>query len=438
MINKEKRSLHLLIFFLLSIQTLYACLNYREGVFADQWDLVPILMAYFNEGDWIKQVFSHHGDHFHSAAYLIMLPIAKASNWNLAYELCVILGLNLFSFLVLYKAVLSPLINTSKGHWFAVALMISAMYFSLSHGGNLLWTWQIAVYLVVFGICLTVYGLNSVKNYYLGFTLALLAASTASFSFSSGFAIWPIGVLLILSQHKFSISKRLTLSTIWGLIGSSILLLFLKDTGGSFSQELDFSILRSFTFLLYFLGTPLAYFSRELSLLIAFTSLVSSFFLIYKLSFKLSGTQKKLFYTAISLALFAIITGLLTSLGRVELGFSQARSFRYIVFSQFFWFAFFMLICLYQSIQEKPLNYRSPLWIYLCFCALLLTFNSQKIGRAASKSAQTQHQFWQTFNAATKEEKNRLLLDLNYPDNKTIIEYSSFLQKHSLNYYKID
>jgi hypothetical protein len=74
-------------------------------VYADQWDLIPILDAYFSKGDWLSQIFSHHGDHFHTSAYLIMLPLAKFSNWDLFWELVALLLINAISFL---KAFFQP------------------------------------------------------------------------------------------------------------------------------------------------------------------------------------------------------------------------------------------------------------------------------------------------------------------------------------------
>ena len=170
------------------------------------------------------------------------------------------------------------------------------MYFSVAHGGNLLWTWQLAVYLVVFGLGLTVYGLTSFRSYNIGFILAVLGATIASFSFSSGFSIWPIGIFLILTQNQLGLIKRLSLCSIWGVIGLSILVLFLHDTGGAFSQGLDFSPWRSLVFLLYFLGTPLAYFSRELSLIVASIGLISFAYLVYKVMPMLAVAKSRFFY----------------------------------------------------------------------------------------------------------------------------------------------
>ena len=425
---------------LAALQAIYAFLNYRSVVYADQWDLVPILDAFLNRGDWLTAVFTHHGDHFHTSAYLIMLPLAYLSDWNLSWELATILVVNLLSYLMLYKSVFSVVVERKGSYWLIVSLLISSIYFSTAHGGNLLWTWQLAVYLVTFGLSLTIFGFSSVKNFNLGFVVAIFGAVIASFSFSCGFAIWPAGVFLITTKHDTSWLTRVIFLAIWCAVGFIIVAFFLNSVDGTFSQELDLSASKSVIFLLYFLGTPLAYFSRELSLVVSALGLCSFIYLALRLAFESKQSDRTLLYAVIAMGSFAVVSGLLISLGRLELGFSQARSFRYIIFSQFFWIALFMLIWIRRAVFTKQTVVSRCITSCLVFCMALVIFNAQKIGRTASATAQEHQIYWEEFSGAGEQHELRqiMLKNLNYPDDETSIKYAKMLEDNGLNLYRSD
>jgi len=412
-------------------QAVYALLFYIKGVYGDQWDLVPLLNEY-----WLKLVFTHHGDHFHSAAYLIMLPLAQLTNWNLLWELLVIILLNGVSFYLLYKRLLIHIINFDSKLCLALVSIIALLYFSVAHGGNLLWTWQLAVYTAVFGMMVTVDSLAAPELTVPRFCLSLLGGLIASLSFSCGFAVWPVGVFLILFNNTHSLRLRIFLITVWCLIGLAAVFWLLADMGGGFSQQLEINPLRTLIFILYFLGTPLAYFSREVSLLAAAVGLGGFVYLTGWLAIRSKGRDRNLIIVAVSLAIFALVAGLLISLGRLELGFSQARSFRYILFSQFFWFSLLSLIAFY--LKQKPVSKLTSksLSMVIWVVFVLVIFNSQKIGRSSAESAQRYNAFVSIIKEADRNHQDQLLLQLDYPDVETLKLSVAQLRRYQLNIFR--
>ena len=418
------------------LQTVTALLFYRRYVYADQWDLVPLLRSYINrEQGWFAQLFEHHGDHFHSSAYLIMVPLARFTDWNLLAELLIILAISAASFVLYYSSLTRQNNNFTADLVRFPVLLMAALYFSLAHLGNMLWTWQLAVYLVIFGFSLSVFFLTFKHILWVHFVLALAGAVIATLSFSTGFAVWPVGVLLILANHNESLIKRALMSVLWCLIGLAFVLWFLQEMQGGFSQELELSFMRTTLFMLYYLGTSVSYFSRDLSLVIAGLGLFSWVYLLISTYQQAPLKYKKALIVAIALGLFSIICGLLISLGRSDLGFSQARSFRYIIFSQFFWFSLFFILWIYYEMKGAKKYPRLLSSILLIFFILIL-FNSQKIGRASIEKAVMDNKQMSQFREFDDQQTKQAINNLVYPPTSIARDYIQWLKQEDLNIYR--
>lgn len=421
------------------VQMSFVLIFYRKGAYVDQWDLVPILDQYLSGGNWLDLALAQHGGHYHTTAYLIMLPLAKLSNWNLLYETIVLLLLNLVSFALLYQAYLKDILLSNTNLAFIICTSITALYFALGHGGNALWSWQLCVYLCIFGLCLTLSALSATKISYASLGLAALGGTIASFSYSCGFAVWPVG-LLILVLRTDSNRKTWPFIAIWILIGlliSFYYLLNIHNTGMSKAYQFDIS--DTLIFMLYYLGTPIAYFSKELSLIIVAVGLATFCYLAIKLFPLLKAQQKNGYALILALAAFSLISGLLICIGRLGFGVEQARSFRYLIFSQFFWFSLLLLIWLHAKTAGQSLfkANKKSLWpLYLIL--VLVVFNSQKMGRANAKNTSQDNALYHQLLTSKPNERPSLLSDLNYPSREILLNHLSVLERNKLNFYRLD
>jgi len=232
-------------------QTVYILLFYREGIYADQWDLVPMLQAYLSGENWLSKVLALHGGHYHTSAYLIMLPLAEMTNWSLLAETFVILILNFLTFCLLYHSALSAISKSKQHNSTIIFTCFAALYFSIAHGGNALWSWQIAVYLCIFGFAITLSCLSRPQLSPLKFILATIGALVSSFSFSCGFAILPAGFLMILMNHETQ-NKRIYVIA-WIILSCLILSNFVYQMSLGHSAGIKVNLLQMPEFLLYYL-----------------------------------------------------------------------------------------------------------------------------------------------------------------------------------------
>jgi hypothetical protein len=159
--------------------------------------------------------------------------------------------------------------------WLHVSWLVS----SLGQWENTLWGWQMVIYLQVLGVilgihCLSAKSLRSVS-------LASLCGVVASFSFSSGLLIWPVGLLCLAALRAEK--KQLAL---WSLIGISVVAAYYKDCvalshhpslGLVFSQPLT-----AVTFFLANVGSPLGGGGLESSMIMGIYLIVLLFILFYK------------------------------------------------------------------------------------------------------------------------------------------------------------
>jgi hypothetical protein len=96
--------------------------------------------------------------------------------------------------------------------WF---LPISFLLFSFRQYESILWGFTVLIYMSIFGSVAAFFFLESSRKVDLRFTLACLSGILASFSFSTGLFVWPVGLFQAL------ITKRRARSSIiiWTLIG---------------------------------------------------------------------------------------------------------------------------------------------------------------------------------------------------------------------------
>lgn len=420
------------------VQSTFILYFHRRGVYADQWDLVPILDQFLNGGEWLELTLKLHGGHYHTAAYLIMLPLAAITNWSLAAETGVIVSLNLITFWFLYRSFLTKLTSDRRTTSLLVLLSFSALYFSTAHGGNALWSWQIAVYLTIFGFVVMIYNFAADKLRVINFIAALAGGIVGSYAFSCGFAIWPVGFFLLVLRNGLTGRQRFVYSLIWAVVGLAVLVGFAAQMSEGAPVNLSFSFAELALFLLFYLGTPVAYFSRDLSLFIALIALVLFIYLGVKLMFFNAKPSRTKILTIIALGLFAGICGGLISIGRLQFGLDQARSFRYIIFSQFFWFSLLLLIWentqITQSLRthNKGVRLRSSL---LSILIVFILFNGQKIGRSVVKDARAYDDLYFQLLTPNPAAFDKVSAYAGYPELAILQQQTAMLRRHGLSVF---
>lgn len=186
--------------------------------FWDQWEFIPTLRL-FRQGDpnWLEATWRPHVSHRLFLPKLIFLGLAQLSNWNILVEIYLSHALSwtyLFGLWLVYKQVSVPSL------WGFIP--VAWLTFSFSQWENMLWGWQVAIYLLMVGLIFTIYLLSFKQLVWVVF--ASIFALIASLSFVNGLLVWPIGLLLLIALK----ADRKTVA-FWGITGAALIGFYFQD-----------------------------------------------------------------------------------------------------------------------------------------------------------------------------------------------------------------
>lgn len=337
-----KKNRFIKLFFIIFPISIIGLLILTYGVnipFSDEWVKEKYLESYLLQNINFSELFLQHNVHrifFPRLLWLSALFIT--GEWNFVHHMIISYGIVLFQLFVFYflikKLVTEKIISSSLGYIFL--LITTFILFSLQQEENWMWGFQTQIFLHT-TMTVTALALLAVKTKmppWFQFTLAIIAAIINTYSFLSGFIIWFLGTLYLLITKK----KEKVQIFIWALIGimATAFYFFNFSTTNSGAPEnisIDF-ILRFGVYILAYLGNPLVFHKIILAsvaaILLLFTLLFSTIY-IYK-------NNKKVLLQSIEwplLAIFSILTAIITGFGRVNFGIVQAQSSRYVTISLF-------------------------------------------------------------------------------------------------------
>lgn len=317
----------------------------------DQWELVPVIehtqTGHLTLGDFWKQ----HNEHRIFFPQIVMLASALVTHWNTQVECFIGLAIAVASFVLLVKIIKqTTALSRLNGKLLALLVfMASLIWFSPVQMENWLWGWQIQWFMNVFGVVLTAYCLSKINRSTLSLkylALILSGGILAQYSLGNGTLIWPI-VIAVLIYKKIDRQKIMLVAGTG--IATTALYYWQYVNSSQFSKTLAIHEPISYVnYVLTYFGRPLTFFHR----LAAFLGLIS-LIIFLGLNFYLFTKQRKLFNTLIPwgvLGFYAIGSGVITGLARLDLGVSEAYSSRYATIS-----SLLLLSCLVMLFASRKI-----------------------------------------------------------------------------------
>ena len=179
----------------------YFWLIVRYGVndiYQDQWsDIALIKHSYVHAFDW-NSVWSQHNEDRLLFPNLIVLLLADVGHFNVKLE-------EFISGCMLVAAVFC-LIWTHKRRSPAVPWLyycpVAILALSIVQYGATLWGFQLAWYLVLLAMAVTLMTLDRTELTWLALSLGICAAVVGSFSSVQGLLIWPTGLALLWCRNR--------------------------------------------------------------------------------------------------------------------------------------------------------------------------------------------------------------------------------------------
>ncbi len=341
-----------------AVTLIFSLTYYYRAPFHDHWDIVP-LFAQGRDGTlaW-ADLFALHGYHWHASGYLVQLGLGELTAMGHQAESAANVLIAMFGFIALARMLgrAANSLNVANGTRIWIFAVSAFMLFSLDQAGNWLWGWQIAVFINVAGALWTIERLTCGRPTILNTMLAIMASAAAIYGFGTGWVLLPIGFALLLVHGAWrTLEGRVSLA-IW--LGFTGLLLwhFLQaasspsaaHTSSAFPDLLDGAVMLGLIhYAMNFLASPIVRFARDISVpitLLGLGILIWSSRTIWQAD---RANARKVLAPFLSMAIFALGSGLLTAFGRWEsFGVKQAFVSRYITFGTFFWIAIFVLAAL--------------------------------------------------------------------------------------------
>jgi len=318
----------------------------------DQWELVPMLEKLHNNTLTSADLWSQHNEHRIIFPRILMLLLARLSNWNISLELCTNMVLAAFTLLFL----LSMLRSTSEIPPLWLKCLFSLMIFSMVQWWA--WGWLITIFLSVLGSVIAIWAANKWQGKSFGLIIVILAAVLSSYSFIAGLLTWPAVLVVLLLQKKWKLKHViiLTLACI-----ATVLLYYHKYTKCPHHPSLLFFLSHPLIYIRYvltYLGSSLRW-TYSSSFIMALIILALTSLAIFNI-WRFDKQKLRDLAPWLALALYVCLAACATGLGRAGSGWQQALDRRYATISVLLPLS--TAVLLYHSTRLNPvMNKKKPL-----------------------------------------------------------------------------
>jgi hypothetical protein len=364
---------------------LMGMLVFKYGVnfpFSDQWQLASMFEKIYAGNLSFNDLFAQFHESRKFFPRLIFIGLAYLTNWDVRAEMWVIFLLTcLVSVNIYWLSCLT--IKASLKNRLLIFAVANLLIFSPAQYENWLWGIQVVVYLpiacITAGLVLANSQLNEKSKLLIGLCLCIIS----TFSYANGMLSWLLvfPALIVGNCYKWREVFEQKLLIFGGAIAflTSIVIYFYdyqKPADHPSFTEALFRPLDTAHYFLSFLGAPLGINNLTLStsvglivlslwlgLTVYFLPLIIRDFNLFK---RLVGWQ--------AIAAYALISGLVTSLGRVGFGISQSLAPRYTAFSIYLIVAVIYLLTIFVT-EMKPKKVAKIISYFLVGIVIVLQLN---------------------------------------------------------------
>jgi len=398
-------------------------------VFWDQWELVPLIEKLYRGNLTFDDFFAQHNEHRIFFPKIIMLILAHITHYNNIAEMY-------FSWIItLLILVLIFIMYTQNfgvsGSSLLKFIPISWLIFNFRQFENILWGWQIQIYLCVFGFIFSIYMLEKSEKIDCKFLLAIFGGILSSFSFVNGLVVWPTGLLfIILSKTK----NKKYLGTVWALIGTVLWCVYfynwVKPPHHPSTLYLIEQPINSIEYMIVNVGSPLGFGHSTafgMGILILFGIIIVSIFLLKNGFLKQNAKW-------LSFIFFSLASSLTITVGRAGFGMEQALSSRYVTFTLLGIVGLYLVVVgLYNKFETKNQKYAVLYGMILSviFVGLIIGYSRGVIaGKGISESRKNMACYLIGYNWTSDEFLKNL-----YPHPDIVKKRAKILERHKLNVF---
>lgn len=314
----------------------FALLYHYPVLYFDHWDIVPYYQRLMEGALKPGDLFTPHGTHWHAGGYAVMLGLATLTGMTQTPEIIASLMLAVIACGALYALLRDAWRRLHQPTAPVLFAVIAFFLFSADQSENWLWGWQVSVFLNVAGAatCMALLARRDGKT--LSLVGAMLAAAIAIYSFATGLALLPAGLVVLLFKRPRLDARLMAWTTFSVAIALHYKIAVLdwrpQYVASITPQALDAGSLGSLThFTLDLIGGAVGRFTNGLPLIASLLGLVVGAYSLWRMT----SAERAATAGAVGLSLYGLGAAALIAFGR--LGFDTATISRYITFANFFW-----------------------------------------------------------------------------------------------------
>lgn len=348
--------------------------------FADQWAMLAVLERSYDGTLAFGDLWVQHNEHRLLVPRTLMLVLARLSGWNTRVEVIISVALAAATLGVLVYQLRATGQATGM-RWLLLVPVLSLAVFSLNQAESWWGGWNVQIFLSVFGVTAGLVLLSRSMQRLLALLLAILCAVIASYSYGPGLLVWPVGLLMLTLQLRAARLIAASRILLWSIAALATIALFFSNyTWSAQATPLSTVLQAPRPYLLYsvtYLGAPptrgaVEYLfgqitgdtaaicnlgDSDLCRYVNTTAIVTGIVGIglFTLAVWMLARRVPLavWLPYAALGLYALGTGVMTSLGRAGYGNHQALAQRYATTASLFWLALVVLGALCAHIYRS-------------------------------------------------------------------------------------
>ena len=335
----------------------------------DEWSFSELFRLWHAHALTFDYLISQHNESRKFFPRLVILAIGIRTRWNVRYDMAFIIVLaaitSLNILLLAFKTLGGPP-ERKLFLWFLANILI----FTLAGQENWLWGLQMVCYFPI--ACITTalvlfqFRMPLVLKTVLGIALALIS----TFSYANGmlaFFLLAPALLYAPGTEKSSRATVISCAIAWAVVLAGSYYLYFHNYVHPPSSPAMVSPLKNtgqlFVYFLAFLGSPLKSGTEQQNLTLAawLAGAVLFLFLLTLLRLALHHRDRTLFRASLPwlmLAIYSLLSGAITTIGRFGFGMVSSLASRYCAFSVFLMIAVIFLIPLVEDASPR----RKPVW----------------------------------------------------------------------------
>lgn len=314
---------------------------------SDQWDDVTVIRSSYSHLFSWGALWAQHNENRIFFPNLIVLALSRLTHFNVQIE-------EFLSAAMLLAAV-ALVILTHRRRSFSTPWLyycpVAVLMLTLAQYGNSLWGFQMAWYLVLLAMALTLYLVDRDRLTWLAFAAAATAAIIGSFSSLQGLLIWPVGLLLLYHRRR-----AWPFMATWVVLAAATTALYMHNFNSNSAASGHGEALThpwlSLKFFLFaigdVLGVPFKFLQIGGGWIVLFGAVIVALALVTLVLYGIRRDDRTGAPIGVALTCMGLLFAATVTQGRIIFGFGAASASRYTTFD------ILVLTGIYLTLLDRP------------------------------------------------------------------------------------